>query len=300
MSTETQLPDFFYAGPPRTGSTWLDRVLRGHAGLPRRVKETRFFTSNYDLGLGWYRSHFAGLPAGQPLGEITTYFDHAQVRERIKLHIPRCRIICTLRDPVDRIWSHYCQLRHEGWVGRRTLAEALAAHEKWSDGPGNMLGLNRYVYHVQEWQRHFGEDRVLVVVFDDLEADPQGFLDTICSFIGLERIDLNGSRVGRGAVNRMTQAPKNPHLARRARRLREQLERRGMYGLVDAFRPLFEFCFGRGEAFGQIDPAMEAQLRARFRPEVEAVEQLLKRSLPAWKSDDRVNWVEKVKPERVI
>ncbi|HZP44898.1 MAG TPA: sulfotransferase [Candidatus Binataceae bacterium] len=283
MSAVTQLPDFIYAGPPRSGSTWLDQVLRGHAGLPRRIKETRFFTTNYHRGIDWYRAHFAGYPPGLPLGEVTTYFDHQEVRERIHAHIPECRIICTLRDPVKRIWSHYCQLRHEGWIGRRTLAEALAAHEKWIDTAGNLIGLNRYAYHLGEWQRYFGEQRVMVTIFDDLEADPQQFLDHICDFIGLARIDLERSPVGGAAVNKMTHAPRSPHLARRVRRLRQKMQRRGMYRLVELCEPLFEFCFSGGEPFGRIDPATEKALRARFRPEVEALERLIGRDLTAWK-----------------
>jgi hypothetical protein len=41
--------------------------------------------------------------------------------------------------------------------------------------------------------------------------------------------------------------------------------------------------FGGGEEFGAIDPAVEAQLRDHFRPEVEALEQMIGRDLHHWK-----------------
>ena len=53
-----RLPDFIAVGPPRTGTTWLDRVLRGHVGLPAGVKETQFFIWRYSLGIEWYAAHF--------------------------------------------------------------------------------------------------------------------------------------------------------------------------------------------------------------------------------------------------
>ena len=40
------------------------------------------------------------------MGEIApTYFSNRVVRERIKKHIPDCKIICTFRDPVERLYS---------------------------------------------------------------------------------------------------------------------------------------------------------------------------------------------------
>jgi len=48
--------DFVGGGPQRTGSTWLDRVLRAHPALclPENVKETKFFDQHFNKGLDWY------------------------------------------------------------------------------------------------------------------------------------------------------------------------------------------------------------------------------------------------------
>ena len=82
-----QLPDFIAVGPPRTATTWLDLVLRGHVSLPGETKETHFFTRNYGRGIDWYARHFRRCVGGQVVGEICpSYFVSPQARERIRCH----------------------------------------------------------------------------------------------------------------------------------------------------------------------------------------------------------------------
>src|SRR5439155_1562759 len=105
--TALRLPDFIAVGPGRTGTTWLHEVLKGHVGLPE-IKEIQFFKWHYEKGLRWYASHFTKCPAGRPVGEICpVYFNSEIARSRIAEDLPRCKIICSLRDPVDRAYSHY-------------------------------------------------------------------------------------------------------------------------------------------------------------------------------------------------
>jgi len=61
------------------------------------------------------------------------------------------------------------------------------------------------------------------------------------------------------------------------------LRHQRLYPLSRRLQPVWEFCAGGGEEFGPIDPALEASLRAYFRPDVEVLEQLLQRDLSAWK-----------------
>jgi hypothetical protein len=76
-----RLPDFIVVGPPRTGTTWLDRVLRGHVELPADLKETQFFAWNFGLGINWYAAFFRNCDPLSLAGEIApTYFDKPIVR----------------------------------------------------------------------------------------------------------------------------------------------------------------------------------------------------------------------------
>src|SRR5260370_29125032 len=110
-----RLPDFLVVGPPRTATSWLDKAVRGHVGLPVHTKETLFFSRHYERGVDWYADHFAECPDDRPMGEVcAAYFGHPDAIERIFTHMPGCRIVCTLRDPVDRLYSYYKLMRRHG------------------------------------------------------------------------------------------------------------------------------------------------------------------------------------------
>lgn len=286
MNAAFQLPHFIVVGPPRTATTWLERILEGHVGLPAGIKETDFFGGRYELGIGWYAAHFGECDPARPVGEICpVYFDSPAACERIASHLPQCRIICTLRDPVERLYSHYRLLRREGWIGEISLEQAMAKDLKWK-GPGNLHGSNRYAVHLRKWQAVFGEKQVLTLLHDDLLADPRNYLDRICTFIGIEPFAIDAARAGE-RVNTVERAPRNWRLARRARKIRERLIQRRRYRLLNACQPLWDFCAGRGAPFGPFDPVTEEQLRRQLRPEIEDLEVLLQRDLSSWKETRR-------------
>ena len=111
-----RLPDFLGVGPPRAATSWLDAVLRGHVGLPREIKEVDFFIENYARGIDWYKSYFRDCDPGLPAGEICPSYYSPIGRERIALHIPNCRIICTFRDPVEWRYSFYKLSLRNAWT----------------------------------------------------------------------------------------------------------------------------------------------------------------------------------------
>jgi hypothetical protein len=273
-----RLPDFIAVGPPRTGTTWLDRVLRGHAGLPAGVKETQFFTWRYHLGLGWYAAHFRDCPPDARLGELGPwYFTSAEARTRIAHDLPQCKILITLRDPVERLYSHYKIWRQMG--ATKASFERVASHHK------EFLSFNDYAHHIREWRRQFGDENVLVAIYEDSHSDQQGYIDRICSFVGLPKIDLATIPWQRERVQVISNMPKNHRLARRARAVKGFLHRRRWYGLAQFLNPAYTFCSGRGEQWPPLDAVTRARLRDQFRPQIEDLEALLQRDLSMWKSE---------------
>lgn len=273
-----RLPSFIGVGPPRTATTWLHEVLTGHVGLPLGVKETDFFVWRYDRGLEWYAQHFRECPPGLPIGEFSpNYFIGAQTRDRIAHDIPGCRIICTLRDPVERTYSHYRKAREGDYVSG-TFEETL---EKRPD----LLEWSKYATHIKEWYRLFGRDNVLVLLQEDLKADPQAFLDTACQFIGIPSIRAHDSTT-RKMVNVIPSLPRHPRLARAARVVRDGLQKRGSYALVNLLKRvgIRDWLFSGGATFDSISPETKTKLRELYRPEVEELEILLGRDLTPWKT----------------
>jgi hypothetical protein len=274
----TRIPDFFVVGPQRTGTTWLDEVLRGHVGLPEGAKETDFFIRHYERGLDWYLDYFRNSPEAQPVGEIDpNYFGSDVARERIARYIPGCRIICSLRDPTARAYSSYRVMRRDAWT-RVGFEETVARNAIIRES-------SRYAHHLAHWQRTFGADRVLVCFYDDLDANPQDYLDRICTFIGADPVKIDQKAAAAVRVNTVTHAPRSRRLAQNARNARDWLQAHRWHRTLDTLKRagVWRFCFGGGEAFEPLDAATEARMREHFRPEVEALEQMTGRDLSAWK-----------------
>lgn len=276
-ASSPRLPDFIAVGPQRTGTTWLHKVLGGHVGLPT-IKETDFFSKHYDRGLEWYRAFFGNCAANLPMGEIDpNYFGIVEVCERIAHHIPHAKIIVTLRDPVERAYSSYRIMRRDAWT-RVGFEETVARNNVIRES-------SRYSFHLKNWWDHFGRDRVIVLMYENLEADPQAFLDRICAFIGIARIVVEGSALATERVNTVTHAPRSRRIAQNARNARDWMRVHRWHRAIDVLDKagVWRYCFGGGEEFQSMDPQVEARLREHFRPEVEALEELLGRDLSAWK-----------------
>ncbi|MGH7812454.1 MAG: sulfotransferase family protein [Candidatus Binataceae bacterium] len=278
MAENPRLPNFIAAGPQRTGTTWLHKALQGHAALPRGTKETDFFLKNYSRGIGWYLEFFRGYPPELPVGEIDpNYFGSDDALKRIAEHVPRAKIICSFRDPVERAYSSYRTMRRDAWT-RIGFEETIAKNRMVKES-------SRYAHYLRKWQERFGADRVLVCLYDDLAASPQAYLDRVCDFIGVPRIAIAGRPLATERVNTVTHAPRSRRLAQNARNARDWMLLNRWRRTNDLLERtgVWRFCFGRGEEFPPLDPETDARLRRQYLPEVEALEKLIGRDLSAWK-----------------
>jgi Sulfotransferase domain len=273
----SRLPTIIGAGPGRTGTTWLHRILEGNVDLPHGVKETQFFSTFYDKGIDWYARHFRYATGERTIVEICPYLFHPLAPDRIKTHIPKCRVVTTLRNPVDHAFSAYKLRIHYAWSSG-SFDEVLQARP-------NLAGGNRYAFHLRKWFNTFGRENVLVTMYDELRAEPQTYLNRVTDFMGIERIALSARPDIGDDVHSFDRAPKNPRLARRATRLMYWLQGRQAYGAINFLDRVgvWDFCHGRGEHFGRLTPEQEERLRARYLPEVEELEHLLMIDLSAWK-----------------
>ena len=274
-----RLPDVIGVGPPRTGSTWLYNALRDAVDMPDGVKEPQFFSTFYDQGIDWYARHFRNATGDRTVAEISPpYFFHPLAPERIKAHIPNCKIVATMRNPVDRIYSAYKLMRHYGWVRRGTLEEVLQSRPDLGGG-------NRYAEHLKLWFDKFGRENVLVTMYDELRDDQRAYLDRVCDFMNVPRVVLSPRADLSGDVNSFARAPKNRRLAANASKLMYWFKGRQAYGVINTLERagVWDFCGGRGEPYPRLTSEQEDRLRERYLPQVDALEELLGVDLSAWK-----------------
>jgi hypothetical protein len=271
------LPSFFVIGPPRTGTSWLHTVLSQSAWLSDPTKETRFFDKHFHRGLDWYRSHYRKASPDRCIGEIApTYFASNEARERITRLIPEAKVVCTFRNPVDRVLSLYRLKRAYGLIPWNF--EQAMTHDP------ELMESSRYGSHLKAWQRDLGS-QVLATVFDDMQSDPQTYLNTLVDFVGVPRLQLGPSQVRRVLSSESMTQPRSYRWTRSAALLADWSRARRLDTVVAKAKNLgfMKLFLGGGPAFSELSPSETSKLYELFRPEVEKLEAMLNRDLSAWK-----------------
>jgi hypothetical protein len=278
---ETRLPSFIVVGPPRTGTSWLHKVLTPYANLPGPTKETRFFDLHFERGLDWYLSHFPADDGIKPVGEVApTYFVSAEARARIAQTIPNVKLIFMFRNPVQRVVSLYRMKRAYGMIPWN-FEEAL---EKDTE----LISSGMYSTQFAEWRRAFTDEQMLVTIYDDLRSDPQKFLNTITDFIGIAPITLDESTLGRVYSSERMTLPRSYLATRTATAFADWCKARKLDQFVASVRKssLIKLFLGGGGPLTDASPVALQKLGEVFRPEVEGLETLLGRRLEAWKANE--------------
>jgi hypothetical protein len=278
-AASTKLPNFLYLGPDKSGSSWLFEALRHHPAchVPA-CKDVYFFDEHYDKGLNWYSGFFADAPASaQAIGELShSYLFSMDAADRIRKDLPGVKLMASLRQPVERCYSHYLYLVSSGLV-TTSFAETI----------DNRPGLTRSSYYaksVQGYLERFGPEQFKVLFFDDLKKDPRAYASQVYDFLGLpfnEAFDYEKKVREARAARSFLMARLAKHGALMARKL-------GLVNLVGAvkhgiaarllYRPMKQ-----GEA-PKMDPEVGKRLLERYIPDIEATEKLLGVNLDHWKA----------------
>ena len=191
------LPNLLVIGAQKCGTTSLHRYLDLHPEIAMsEPKELDFFVEhedrphhvangNWHRGVEWYASHFPDdVPVrGESSPNYTAYPNVKQIPERAAAIVPDASLIYMVRDPIERIVSHYLH-RVGASRERRPLEETLADIER---GTGMVfVDRSRYFMQVERWLEHFPRERLLVLDQEDLKADRAGTLRRVFRFLGVD------------------------------------------------------------------------------------------------------------------
>jgi len=181
------LPNFLHIGPSKSGSTWLHEVLIGHPEVYlTQAKDLYFFNRYYDRGPGWYRSQFRGAQREHKIiGEVCPdYLSCVEAPERIHACLgENVRLMVTLREPISRALSGYLYLAKHGGAAATFRDSTKTAPELLEEG--------RYATHLRSYLHCYGRESLYIGLFDDLQADPQAFLDGVTDWLGIVRLPLS-------------------------------------------------------------------------------------------------------------
>ena len=206
-----QLPNFLHIGPGKSGSTWLHEVLISHPEVYfSEAKDLYFFSRYYERGLDWYSAQFRGAcPEHKIIGEISPdYLVCKDAPERIRECLgPDVRLMVTLREPAERAFSSYLYLQRHGLAAPTFIETAQSDPILIDEG--------RYATNLRRYLNCFTSKALHVAVFDDLQADPQAFLDEVTDWLGVSRHEVNPEDLG---VRLPASGARWPFLASAARR----------------------------------------------------------------------------------
>ena len=190
------------------------------------TKELHFFDRHYANGIADYERHFEGAENYAVVGEATPdYLYDPDIPERIHRHLPQCKMILCLRNPIDRVYSRY-------WNSKAKFVEnrALSFEEKLAKKP-LFLEEGKYFTHLQRYYQFFAPEQFLILLFEDIEQNPEILLSRTFSFLGVDP-EFRPSRV----EERINAAAGKPYLAK-SRALfytHKVLGRLGLRRLADA------------------------------------------------------------------
>ncbi|HLP97415.1 MAG TPA: sulfotransferase domain-containing protein [Sideroxyarcus sp.] len=172
--------DFIFLGPSKTASTWIFEALRGHPDLFVPVsKDVYFFDEFYHRGADWYAGFFKDAPPGSLCGELShDYFSSPEAIRRLHAFNPQVKLICCLRNPFERAYSSYLHLCRVGLFA----GSFEAALQRFPF----LVDEGKYCTHLQHILSLFERDMVLILDFDELQADPQRFARGIFRFLGVD------------------------------------------------------------------------------------------------------------------
>jgi hypothetical protein len=204
------VPDFFIIGGQRCGTTSLRVYLSSHPGVYMPDREIGFFTRLYDRGIDWYQSLFdPNRLTGEKCPE---YLRYPIAAKRISKHLPQAKFIVLLRNPVDRLWSHYHWAvgMNRETKSFETVISNGGDYGKHHGGDLAYLKWGHYAEQLEFWFVQFPRDRFLIIQSEKFFSNPAVVYNSVLQFLelrddkGIIKFGRHGTVSTKGTMSRDT------------------------------------------------------------------------------------------------
>lgn len=279
------LPTFLVLGAQKSGTTSLNDLLSQHTDICMSLpKETHFFNVHLDKGLDYYRQTFFRNWRGEKaVGETTPpYLFLPYIPQRISETLPEVRMVVTLRNPVERAFSHWWMntlfgletlnfrdaIQHSLRLSFEDLMKAQKCERFY-------LQVGYYAEQLKRYQKFFPPKRFYIILSDRLMQDTEATLNEIYSFIGVVRAPLPRDTIRRHET-----------LGLFANWLQKYLRRLSLDKLISPQMGYIarQFLKSIGDRPPTLDDEMRTRLTEHYRPYNKVLEELLKIDLRSWET----------------
>lgn len=290
--SKNSFPNFLIVGAAKSGTTTLHQILKEHPEIymPERKELNFWYTHGKD---NWpILKRFPDLPKN--LDEYLSYFKtdkkiigeaspgylvyYNEVINNLKKLHPNpndIKIIIILREPVDKIWSHY-KMVHRGKMDpdNLSLLDSLKREHYRKQNSKYLLDVlpvysTDYLNQVKAYLKNFKS--VKVILFDDLEKSTQTVFNEITDFLGVancakKNIDLKYNAAPKKKTSR--------------NRFLERIAKTGVNKLVP--EKLKEFRRGFSDNSLKMDRKSKKRLVNKFKNDIKELEQIINKDLSNW------------------
>lgn len=88
------------------------------------------------------------------------------------------KLIYLMRNPIERIESHYTHGQELGWKGtNKPLSEEIDSH---------LIEVSRYARQIEEYYKRFSSDKILLLNFEDFKTDMHSLLRSVYCFLNVD------------------------------------------------------------------------------------------------------------------
>jgi len=196
------MPDFIIIGARKASTSSLYLYLKNHPELYMPpYKRLRFFQryrnplcrEEFRVTLSDYKKMSSGAKNSQKIGEVESCYLSREVAVKIKMYLPKTKIIASLRNPADRAYSEYNMQVRDGYE-RESFEKCLSKNKHIKGG--------LYYKHLKEYYKLFPKKNIKIIIHDDFCKNPVKVMQDLFDFVGVEKsfVPDMSQRLNVGAV----------------------------------------------------------------------------------------------------
>ncbi len=285
-------PNIYLVGAPKCGTTSLHYHLGQHPSIfAPKCKEPHYHTV---IKTGWpswdvrsqeqYFTLYKEAQCNQLLLDASAWNLYAESSAKFIYETsPNAYIIMSLRQPVQRAYSHFMHMVQRGWEKYYLFEEAIAQEEQriekgffWDV---HYLSAGYYASQVQRYLSIFPRQRIKILIFEEWIQNPEDTIQEIFRFLNIDK-----------SLSVETKKVKNVTQISYAQSLRIWLKKyREIKFLINSVVPGYvkrnimnELQQKKTGYLHALNPDLEMDLMNRYLDDIEILEKLLERSVESW------------------